>query len=457
VDARAPIEPSRATPRSAAPGGGGLTERLGGASDIVQTCRICFTEGGTERTGLRRATLRVFQDDWTKGSILVILDEGGQVVKQTRLVGYRVLPLHASRTTEDAVPSFADNCICLRRNTTEGFALAFPSAEDRTLWCDRLCALGCIMRDINDHMVITATFDDFQLARPISNRTTTTAEVVCLKSTHEEDRQSQLFNEARFLMTLQNKNIPRAYGIYEVKLQGIYGMGLIIDYFEGHDLASWIGQTGFPEWVIKAVVAQLRNSLLYLTDLNIVHRDIKPSNVFVEPASDGKLRVVLGDFGLATFVDDEDISRRCGSPGFIAPEMFLQEWPTVHACVQQDPEMAVHVQKIDVFSLAVLIYGMSLATNPLIASTITQTYKLNAKGRIHAADLVDCSNKLRTLVGWMFVSDPIMRCSISEASAHPWFGVDLVSLGFAGDPADVSGDSISWTAFEQASGRAGND
>jgi serine/threonine protein kinase len=400
-----------------------------------------------------------------RAAILTLQDDGGQVVKQTRLVGYRVMPLRASRTNEDVVPSFVDNAICLRKHATEGFALAFPSAEDLALWCNRLSAEGCIMRDLNAHFRITASFDDFQLARPLSNRTGTTAEVVCLKSTNAADRQGQLLNEARFLMTLSNKNIPRAYGIYDVRLQGEYGLGMVLDYFAGNDLAYWITPDGLPEWAIKSMVAQLRDALMYLHDLNIAHRDIKPSNVFLEPAapdpsllaSTRSLRVVLGDFGLATFADDDDISRRCGSPGFIAPEMFSENWSSVHIGIQQNPDLAIQVLKVDVFSLGVLIYGMALATNPLIASTVNQTYKLNAKGRIRSADLVDNSADLRSLVGWMVARYPVTRCSISEASAHPWFSADLPTLGFTGDAAEVSGDIISWTAFVQASGRQAHD
>jgi calcium/calmodulin-dependent protein kinase I len=389
-----------------------------------------------------------------KGSVLVLLGENGRHIKRTRLFGYRVLPLRASRTQEDAVPSFVDNCICLRKNPTEGFALAFPNQEALMRLCDRLCACACIMRDINDHLVITASFDDFQLVRPTSARTgtMTEAEVLVLKSTSAMDKQSQLFNEARFLMTLRDKSIVRAYGLYEVKLQGRHGMGLLLDYFEGHDLSGWITTDALPEWIIKTVVVQVRDSLTYLSGLSIVHRDLKPSNVFVKPGQDGSMRVVLGDFGLATFVDDEDISRRCGSPGFIAPEMFLEEWPQVYAAIQQSHEVTEHVLKIDVFSLAIVIYGMALAANPFIAATLTQTYKLNARGRIRAADLDGFSAELRSLFMWMSAKDPVRRCSIAEASTHAWFGLDLVTLGYTGEATEIRGDSVSWRAFEQAAG-----
>jgi len=53
---------------------------------------------------------------------------------------------------------------------------------------------------------------------------------------------------------------------------------------------------------------------------NIMHRDIKPDNLIF---SDLQLKnLVIGDFGLATDTEvDEFIHKRCGTPGFVAPEI----------------------------------------------------------------------------------------------------------------------------------------
>lgn len=53
----------------------------------------------------------------------------------------------------------------------------------------------------------------------------------------------------------------------------------------------------------------------------IMHRDIKLENIMFK--SKGSLDVVIVDFGLAAISEDESyIFYRCGTPGYIAPEII---------------------------------------------------------------------------------------------------------------------------------------
>jgi len=55
----------------------------------------------------------------------------------------------------------------------------------------------------------------------------------------------------------------------------------------------------------------------------VAHRDLKPANILMrEYDKDGKVR--LGDFGMATFVGKDNlVYGRCGTPGYVAPEILL--------------------------------------------------------------------------------------------------------------------------------------
>jgi calcium-dependent protein kinase len=52
----------------------------------------------------------------------------------------------------------------------------------------------------------------------------------------------------------------------------------------------------------------------------IMHRDIKPENIMMR--SDESMSPVIVDFGLSANVDSDDyIFYRCGTPGYVAPEI----------------------------------------------------------------------------------------------------------------------------------------
>lgn len=64
-------------------------------------------------------------------------------------------------------------------------------------------------------------------------------------------------------------------------------------------------------------------SLDYLSGLGIIHRDLKPENIMLRDAN--SLEAVIIDFGLATFGGADQLFGRCGTPGFIAPEILKEK------------------------------------------------------------------------------------------------------------------------------------
>ena len=115
--------------------------------------------------------------------------------------------------------------------------------------------------------------------------------------------------------------------------------------------------------------------MVYLHGLPVVHRDIKPSNVFCELAEDCSVKVVLADFGLAAHImDKENMSSRCGTGGFVAPEIFREDWAQYFK-----EETVTNVTKIDVFSFGMTVYATVFGENPFIDTTLHTTYLRNAR------------------------------------------------------------------------------
>ena len=87
------------------------------------------------------------------------------------------------------------------------------------------------------------------------------------------------------------------------------------------------------------VAKSLLEALAYLEERQIIHRDMKPENIVYAKKDEFEMPVLI-DLGFATFEKDfKLLFTRCGTPGYVAPEVL------------NDKE---YTCKADVFSLGVL-------------------------------------------------------------------------------------------------------
>lgn len=103
--------------------------------------------------------------------------------------------------------------------------------------------------------------------------------------------------------------------------------------------------------IICQIIADVLEGLGYLSSRSIMHRDIKPENV-IRREEDG--RWVICDFGLAARSNEEYLYDKCGTMGYIAPEiMSLSE-----------ENKQKYSQECDVYSLGVIAYTMIVGSLP---------------------------------------------------------------------------------------------
>lgn len=149
---------------------------------------------------------------------------------------------------------------------------------------------------------------------------------------------------------LRKLNHPNVIALYEVYESTKY-IHLLLPYLEGGELFERIKAKGlYKESDAVIVMRHFLSALAYLAENKVVHRDLKPENlILATKGDDHDLRIA--DFGLATILTEEEkvLFLRCGSPGYVAPELLEDKGYDTQA---------------DVFSAGVIMYVM-LTGRPL--------------------------------------------------------------------------------------------
>ncbi len=140
---------------------------------------------------------------------------------------------------------------------------------------------------------------------------------------------------------LNNDHLMKFYEIHET-LHSIY---MVVEYLSGGELIKKLSQKRkYNEKYVKKIIWNIISGLNYMHERNIMHRDLKPENLILKTKKN-KQDVKLIDFGLADYINNKaSLFRRCGTPGFVAPEI-----------ISLKPEETYN-EKCDIFSSGVIFY-----------------------------------------------------------------------------------------------------
>ena len=127
---------------------------------------------------------------------------------------------------------------------------------------------------------------------------------------------------------------------------------------------------------------------------NVVHRDLKPENLILS-YKENDYDIRIADYGLATFVSSKDelLKLRCGSPGYIAPEILGDDGYRISA---------------DIYSIGVIMYFLLTGRPVFRGFNINEMLAKNKKAEVEYPDIYwsKISTKARDLVSKMLLKDP---------------------------------------------------
>ena len=156
--------------------------------------------------------------------------------------------------------------------------------------------------------------------------------------------QESIINEISIMRALSHENIIKIYEVYETN-SSFY---MILELLKGGNLGEYIKVSArFQVIEIIMIIKALLNALKYCHSLQIMHRDIKPENILFRREDIKEKNICIADFGLATYTTvNEDLYKKCGTPGFVAPEILKQDkfYPQKYGC------------PCDLFSVGVLFH-----------------------------------------------------------------------------------------------------
>lgn len=115
-------------------------------------------------------------------------------------------------------------------------------------------------------------------------------------------------------------NLIKFYEVHETE-NSIY---MVLEVLQGGNLIDYLKQNGkFSEKDAAIFMRAILRGISHMHKKNIMHRDLKPENILFRSKEITEDNICIVDFGLSTNVNEpEYLFVRCGTPGFVAPEVI---------------------------------------------------------------------------------------------------------------------------------------
>ncbi|KAM3141261.1 hypothetical protein pb186bvf_006646 [Paramecium bursaria] len=252
-------------------------------------------------------------------------------------------------------------------------------------------------------------FASVYLAERIEDNIRMAVKAFSKQTVYGEDKGKEgLINEIQIMRELDSPNIMKLYEVYETQ-NSIY-MGL--ELLEGDQLFEYMKKkTIFSNAQIQVIMTGLLMGLKHMHNKGIMHRDIKLENILFKKQNQLD-SVVIADFGLATYINQKPyLYSRCGTPGFVAPEIINLRNPN-----------AQYDSVCDVYSLGLIFYilltGRPAFQGKSYNSIVQQNKESIINFNIPAFEVV--SEAAKDLLKKMVMREPALRIRSADALNHEY-------------------------------------
>ncbi|ETW35290.1 CAMK/CAMK1 protein kinase [Plasmodium falciparum Tanzania (2000708)] len=224
-------------------------------------------------------------------------------------------------------------------------------------------------------------------------------------------KESNVYTEIEVLRKVMHKYIIKLISAYEQE-GFVY---LVLEYLKGGELFEYLNNNGpYTEQVAKKAMKRVLIALEALHSNGVVHRDLKMENLMLENPNDpSSLKII--DFGLASFLNSPSMNMRCGSPGYVAPEIL---------------KCASYGTKVDIFSLGVILFNILCGYPPFRGNNVKEIFKKNMRCHIsfNTKHWINKSESVKEIILWMCCKNPDDRCTALQALGHQWFLPKLTDM-----------------------------
>ncbi|KAA6362900.1 MAG: putative kinase family protein, partial [Streblomastix strix] len=154
--------------------------------------------------------------------------------------------------------------------------------------------------------------------------------------------------------------------------------------------------------------AQITRALDHLHSHNVMHRDLQPANILVN--QDGSIR--LGDFGLASEMNEDYYNTIAGTKAYMAPEVHLLKRMN---------------KSSEIFSLGVILFQLVTGHHPFQADSEEAMIDKIKKNKV--SELPDwVSNQMKEVIKWMMNIDENHRPTTKMILSHDTVMMSLRSF-----------------------------